>query len=224
MSLCVFALIASEFMPVSLLMPIASERRVSEGPPRHAIAISGAFSVLTSLFISALAGHLDCKVLLLAVTGVKAVWHCGVGVLPARPRRQKTRRRSRTGSVSPRPAFSADCGGRPSSRWPRPKPRSHRRSSASTTNLRQQGFLGRCIPREHGGLGADFPTYCLVSQIRERDGYFQDLVYATDGSLASFSDSFGCTASFAWHNFYVTPLQSVAGAGSGKILGSAARG
>ena len=31
MTLCVFALIASEFMPVSLLTPIAGELRVSEG-------------------------------------------------------------------------------------------------------------------------------------------------------------------------------------------------
>lgn len=31
MALCVVALIASEFMPVSLLTPIASERGLSEG-------------------------------------------------------------------------------------------------------------------------------------------------------------------------------------------------
>ncbi|MDH6234794.1 alkylation response protein AidB-like acyl-CoA dehydrogenase [Mesorhizobium soli] len=30
-------------------------------------------------------------------------------------------------------------------------------------DLRQHGFLGLCIPREHGGLGADFRAYCLVS-------------------------------------------------------------
>lgn len=73
MSLCVFALIASEFMPVSLLTPIASELQVTEGQAGQAIAISGAFAVLTSLFISSLAGHLDRKMLLLALTGVMAV-------------------------------------------------------------------------------------------------------------------------------------------------------
>ncbi|WP_239537128.1 hypothetical protein, partial [Serratia marcescens] len=31
MALCVFALIASEFMPVSLLTPIATDLHVSEG-------------------------------------------------------------------------------------------------------------------------------------------------------------------------------------------------
>ena len=73
MSLCVFALIASEFMPVSLLTPIASELQVTEGQAGQAIAISGAFAVLTSLFISSVAGGLDRKVLLLTLTGIMAV-------------------------------------------------------------------------------------------------------------------------------------------------------
>jgi predicted MFS family arabinose efflux permease len=73
MSLCVFALIASEFMPVSLLTPIASELHVSEGQAGQAIAISGAFAVLTSLFISSVAGSIDRKALLLALTVVMAI-------------------------------------------------------------------------------------------------------------------------------------------------------
>lgn len=68
MSLCVFALVASEFMPVSLLTPIASDLRISEGMAGRGIAISGAFAVLTSLSISALIGTLDRKKLLLALT------------------------------------------------------------------------------------------------------------------------------------------------------------
>ena len=54
MTLCVFALIASEFMPVSLLTPIASDLQISEGLAGYGIAISGAFAVLTSLSISRL--------------------------------------------------------------------------------------------------------------------------------------------------------------------------
>jgi len=73
MSLCVFALIASEFMPVSLLTPIAGELHVTEGQAGQAIAVSGAFAVLTSLFITAIAGRLDRKVLLLALTGIMAI-------------------------------------------------------------------------------------------------------------------------------------------------------
>ena len=31
-------------------------------------------------------------------------------------------------------------------------------------DLRSAGFLALCIPEEHGGLGADFTTYALVSE------------------------------------------------------------
>ena len=73
MTLCVFALIASEFMPVSLLTPMAATFRVSEGLAGYGIAISGAFAVFTSLSISALAGTMNRKTLLLALTGLMAV-------------------------------------------------------------------------------------------------------------------------------------------------------
>jgi predicted MFS family arabinose efflux permease len=70
LSLGAFALVASEFMPVSLLTPIASDLQISEGQAGQAISVSGAFAVLTSLFIPSLAGRLDRKVLLLALTGL----------------------------------------------------------------------------------------------------------------------------------------------------------
>lgn len=68
MSVCAFALIASEFLPVSLLTPMARDLQVTEGMTGQGIAVSGAFAVLTSLFISALAGGLNRKTLLLALT------------------------------------------------------------------------------------------------------------------------------------------------------------
>jgi predicted MFS family arabinose efflux permease len=70
MSLCVFALIASEFMPVSLLTPMAVGLGVSEGWAGYGIAISGAFAVVTSLSIPALAARADRKMLLLALTAL----------------------------------------------------------------------------------------------------------------------------------------------------------
>lgn len=73
MSLCVFALVASEFMPVSLLTPIAQDLHVTQGMAGQGIAISGAFAVLTSLSIAAMAGSLDRKTLLLAMTVLMAV-------------------------------------------------------------------------------------------------------------------------------------------------------
>lgn len=73
MSLCVFALIASEFMPVSLLTSIAADLRITEGMAGQGIAISGALAVVTSLSISALAGGMNRKVLLLALSALMAV-------------------------------------------------------------------------------------------------------------------------------------------------------
>ncbi|WP_181084053.1 MFS transporter [Stutzerimonas stutzeri] len=82
MTLCVFALIASEFMPVSLLTPIAGELRVTEGMAGQGIAISGAFAVVTSLFISVLAGGLNRKVVLLGLTGVMGLSGAVIGLAP----------------------------------------------------------------------------------------------------------------------------------------------
>ena len=83
MTLCVFALIASEFMPVSLLTPMAADLRVSEGLAGYGIAISGAFAVLTSLTISRLAGSLDRKTLLLVLTALMGVSGVVVALAPS---------------------------------------------------------------------------------------------------------------------------------------------
>lgn len=82
MTLCVFALIASEFMPVSLLTPIAGALQVSEGLAGYGIAISGAFAVLTSLSISTIAGSMNRKTLLLLLTCLMGVSGLIVGLAP----------------------------------------------------------------------------------------------------------------------------------------------
>ncbi|MAM75572.1 MFS transporter [uncultured Tistrella sp.] len=73
MSLCVFVLIASEFMPVSLLTPIAADLALTEGQAGQAIAVSGIFAVVTSLSISRLAGRIDRRTVLLALTGLMLI-------------------------------------------------------------------------------------------------------------------------------------------------------
>jgi len=70
LTLCVSTLIASEFMPVSLLTPIASDLRVTDGQAGQAIAISGIFAVLTSLFIASATRGVDRRSLLLWLTGL----------------------------------------------------------------------------------------------------------------------------------------------------------
>jgi predicted MFS family arabinose efflux permease len=82
MTLCVFTLIASEFMPVSLLTPLAFDLKVTEGMAGQGIAISGAFAVVTSLFISAIAGTTDRKTLLLWLTALMCASAAIVGIAP----------------------------------------------------------------------------------------------------------------------------------------------
>lgn len=82
MTLCVFALIASEFMPVSLLTPMAADLHVSEGQAGYGIAISGAFAVITSLSITALARSVNRKTLLLMLTGLMSVSGVVVALAP----------------------------------------------------------------------------------------------------------------------------------------------
>jgi len=82
MTLCVFALIASEFMPVSLLTPMAQTMHVTEGMAGQGIAISGAFAVVTSLFISVLAGTFNRKTLLLGLTCIMAISGAVIAMAP----------------------------------------------------------------------------------------------------------------------------------------------
>jgi predicted MFS family arabinose efflux permease len=64
MALCVAVLIASEFMPVSLLSPIAAELGVTEGRAGQAISISGIFAVVTSILVAGLTRRLDRRLVL----------------------------------------------------------------------------------------------------------------------------------------------------------------
>lgn len=70
MSMCVALLIASEFMPVSLLTPIATDLGATEGMAGQAISVSGLFAVATSLLIATIAGRFDRRHVLMTLTGL----------------------------------------------------------------------------------------------------------------------------------------------------------
>jgi len=59
MALCATTLITSEFMPVSLLTPIAHDLAITEGHAGQSISVSGFFALVTSVFISAIIGLSD---------------------------------------------------------------------------------------------------------------------------------------------------------------------
>jgi len=82
MSLAAFALVASEFMPVSLLTPLASDLHISEGQAGQGISVSGLFALLTSLIIAAVAAKVDRKRLLLALTALMIVSGTVVALAP----------------------------------------------------------------------------------------------------------------------------------------------
>ncbi|MFM0454111.1 MFS transporter [Paraburkholderia nemoris] len=73
MAMCAAMLIASEFMPVSLLTPIASDLRASVGMAGQAISISGLFAVVTSLAIPSLTSRLDRRNVLAGLAGLMLV-------------------------------------------------------------------------------------------------------------------------------------------------------
>jgi predicted MFS family arabinose efflux permease len=70
MSMLTFTLIASEFMPVSLLTPIAQDLGITEGQAGQAIAISGLFAIVASLFGNALLSKMDRRNVVLLYTGL----------------------------------------------------------------------------------------------------------------------------------------------------------
>ena len=89
LTLCVTTLIASEFMPVSLLTPIAAGLHMTEGHAGQAIAVSGLFALLTSLGISSATRGIDRRrvllslVVLMAASGVMVALAPNVGVFMA---------------------------------------------------------------------------------------------------------------------------------------------
>lgn len=82
LTLCVSTLIASEFMPVSLLTPIARDLHLTEGTAGQAIAISGLFAVLTSLCIVRMSAGIDRRHLLMGLTALMGVSGIVVSAAP----------------------------------------------------------------------------------------------------------------------------------------------
>lgn len=82
LSLLTFLLVGLEFMPVSLLTPIAQDLAISEGQAGQAIAVSGLFAVITSLFGNAFLARLDRKTVVLLYTAVLVASSLAVALAP----------------------------------------------------------------------------------------------------------------------------------------------
>lgn len=85
MALCVAVLIASEFMPVSLLSPIAADLGVTEGRAGQAISISGLFAVITSLAVARATQGIDRKLVQSGFTALLILSGLIVALAPTYP-------------------------------------------------------------------------------------------------------------------------------------------
>lgn len=85
MALCVAVLIASEFMPVSLLSPIAADLDVTEGRAGQAISISGLFAVITSLTVARATRGIDRKTVQSGFTALLVLSGLIVALAPTYP-------------------------------------------------------------------------------------------------------------------------------------------
>jgi predicted MFS family arabinose efflux permease len=83
LSMCVAMLIAAEFMPVSLLTPIAHDLGASEGQAGLAISISGLFAVIASLLIARISAKLDRRHVLIGLTLVMLFSLCLIAISPS---------------------------------------------------------------------------------------------------------------------------------------------
>jgi len=83
LSLLTFLLVGLEFMPVSLLTPIARDLAISEGQAGLSIAVSGFFAVVTSLFGNSFLTRLDRRAVVLLYTTVLAASSLVVALAPS---------------------------------------------------------------------------------------------------------------------------------------------
>lgn len=82
LALLTFLLVGLEFMPVSLLTPIAADLAISEGLAGQAITVSGFFAVATSLFGNRFLRRLDRRTVVLVYTAILTVSSLAVALAP----------------------------------------------------------------------------------------------------------------------------------------------
>jgi predicted MFS family arabinose efflux permease len=68
MALGVFALVTAEFLPASLLTPIAADFGISEGAAGQTVTATAAFGLLSSLLVTAVIRNLDRRIVMLGFT------------------------------------------------------------------------------------------------------------------------------------------------------------
>ncbi|HBF09428.1 MAG TPA: MFS transporter [Gammaproteobacteria bacterium] len=79
MSVCAFAMVAAEFLPVSLLTPMARDLSVSQGAIGQGISISGLFALITALTVATFTQKMNKRVVLLSLVFIMFISGIFVG-------------------------------------------------------------------------------------------------------------------------------------------------
>lgn len=81
----VTSLISAEFMPVSLLIPIARDMGITEGMAGQSVTVVGTLAVLSSLLLAPLTRSIDRRRVLLTLSALVVVSNCLVALAPNYP-------------------------------------------------------------------------------------------------------------------------------------------
>src|SRR5690606_10246507 len=82
MMLGVFSLVTAEFLPVSLLTPMARDLAISESLAGQAISTTALFAIASSLLVPSVTRHLDRRHVLLGFTTLLIVANLSVALAP----------------------------------------------------------------------------------------------------------------------------------------------
>jgi len=85
MFLGVMGLIGGEFLPISLLTPMAADLGISEGMAGQSVTMVGIFAVLASLLLAPSFRRADRRILLLSLSALLIVSHLAVALAPNFP-------------------------------------------------------------------------------------------------------------------------------------------
>lgn len=85
MTLGVFGLVTAEFLPVSLLTPMAADLAITEGMAGQAVTATAAVALVTSLLITAATRRIDRRYVLLAFSGLLVISNLLVAFAPNMP-------------------------------------------------------------------------------------------------------------------------------------------
>lgn len=82
MSLGIFGIVAAEFLPASLLTPMAHGLQVTEGVAGQAVSVTAVLALVTSLLVSAVSGRMNRRKVLISFTFLLVLSNLLVAVAP----------------------------------------------------------------------------------------------------------------------------------------------